>query len=239
MDKNFEIIFGRNPVREALKANRIKEVFISDSFSDAVLINDLKKANIKINIRKNNELNKMVDGVHQGIVAYTKRYEYSSFEEILKDSKNKKHPMIIILDEINDPHNLGAIMRSADVFGASGILVKKHNQALLNSTVAKTSAGAINFVKVAQVSNLSQAIRSLKENGFWIICADGSGSTNYFDLNYDFPCALIIGNEGKGVSRLLVENSDYVVRIPMKGKINSLNASVAAAILMSFIGMNN
>lgn len=239
MDKNFEIIYGRNPLREALKAKRVKEVFLSDSFSDNALIEEIKKQNIKINIRKNNELNKMVDGVHQGIVAYIKRYEYSSLEEILYLAKNKKNPLVIILDEINDPHNLGAIMRSADVFGAIGIIIKKHHQVELNSTVAKTSAGAINFVKVAQVSNLNQAIKVLKENGFWVICADGSGSTNYFDLDYDFPCALIIGNEGKGVSRLLVEKSDYVVRIPMKGKINSLNASVAAAILMSFVGMKN
>ena len=235
MDTNYEIIFGRNPVREALKANRVKEVFISDSFSDNALLASLKTSGVRINRRNNNELNKMVDGVHQGIIAYIKRYEYSSYEDILRDTKKETNPLIIILDEINDPHNLGAIMRSADVFGAAGIIVKKHHQALLNSTVAKTSAGAINFVKVAQVSNLNQTIDNLKKEGFWIISADGSGDTNYFDIKYDFPSVLVIGNEGKGISPLIVKNSDYVVKIPMHGKINSLNASVAAAVLMSYI----
>lgn len=238
MDQNVELIYGRNPVKEALKANRVKEVFISETFSDNDLLIELKSLNIKITKKNNNELSKMVDGVHQGIVAIIKRYEYSSFEDILRESKKVKNPLIIMLDEINDPHNLGAIMRSADIFGVIGIIVKKHHQALLNATVAKTSAGAINFVKVAQVSNLSQSIKTLKDNGFWVISADGSGDTNYFDLKYDFPCVLVIGNEGRGISRLVLENSDYVVKIPMHGKINSLNASVAAAILMSYISIN-
>ena len=238
MNQNEELIYGRNPIREALKANRVKEVFISETFSDNDLLNELKSLNIKITKKNNNELSKMVDGVHQGIVAIIKRYEYSSFEDILRESKKVKNPLIIMLDEINDPHNLGAIMRSADIFNACGIIVKKHNQAVLNATVAKTSAGAINFVKVAQVSNLSQSIKTLKDNGFWVISADGSGETNYFDLKYDFPCVLVIGNEGRGISRLVLENSDYVVKIPMHGKINSLNASVAAAILMSYISIN-
>lgn len=235
MDKNVELIFGRNPVREALKANRVKEVFISESFSDNDLLKEIKSLNIKISRKNNNELSKMVDGTHQGIVAVVKRYEYSSLEDILRECKKESNPLIVMLDEIEDPHNLGAIMRSADIFGVKGIIVKKHNQALLNATVAKTSAGAINFVKVAQVSNLTQTIKTLKDAGFWVISADGSGSTNYFDLKYDFPCVLVIGNEGRGISRLVLENSDYVVKIPMHGKINSLNASVAAAILMSFM----
>ena len=237
MDKNVELIYGRNPVREALKAGRIKEVYVSDSFSDSELLKEITSLNIKIIKKNNNELNKMVDGVHQGIIAVIKRYEYSSLEDILRCAKKEKNPLIIMLDEINDPHNLGAIMRSADIFNAAGIIVKKHNQALLNATSAKTSAGAINFVKVAQVSNLSQTIKTLKDNGFWIVSADGSGSTNYYDLDYDFPVVLIIGNEGRGISRLVLENSDYIVSIPMHGKINSLNASVAAAILMSYISI--
>ena len=181
----------------------------------------------------------MVDGVHQGIVGEIKRYEYSSYDDILRESKKKKNPLIIVLDEINDPHNLGAIMRSADVFGASGIIVKKHNQVSLNSTVAKTSAGAINFVKVAQVNNLVNTLKELKKEGFWVVAADGSASQLYTDIDYDFPCVLIIGNEGKGISRLVLENSDYIVKIPMEGSINSLNASVAAAVLMSRIAINH
>ncbi len=230
-----ELIFGRNPIREALKNNRIIRVFATNSFSDTELIKNIKDKNIPLVYKNNNELSKMVDGVHQGIVAEVKRYEYSSLEEILRIAKKEVNPLIIILDEINDPHNLGAIMRSCDVFGAVGIIVKKHHQALLNSTVAKTSAGAINYVKIAQVPNLVQTIKLLKENGFWVISADGSATTLYQDLKYDFPVALVIGNEGSGISRLIIENSDYVVKIPMEGKINSLNASVAAAVLMSRI----
>ena len=235
MDSNVEIIYGRNPVKEALRAGRVKEIYVSDTFNDQSLLNEIKSCNVKLVKKSNNELTHLVDGVHQGIIAFIKRYEYASLEDILRIAKSKNNPLIIMLDEINDPHNLGAIMRSADIFGACGIIVKKHHQALLNSTVAKTSAGAINFVKVAQVGNLTQTIKQLKEKGFWIVSADGSGSTNYFDLDYNFPCVLVIGNEGDGISRLVLENSDYIVKIPMHGKINSLNASVAAAVLMSYI----
>ena len=235
MDSNVEIIYGRNPVKEALRAGRVKEIYVSDTFNDQSLLNEIKSSNVKLVKKSNNELTHLVDGVHQGIIAFIKRYEYASLEDILRIAKSKNNPLIIMLDEINDPHNLGAIMRSADIFGACGIIVKKHHQALLNSTVAKTSAGAINFVKVAQVGNLTQTIKQLKEKGFWIVSADGSGSTNYFDLDYNFPCVLVIGNEGDGISRLVLENSDYIVKIPMHGKINSLNASVAAAVLMSYI----
>ena len=235
MDNNVEIIYGRNPVKEALRAGRVKEIYVSDTFNDQSLLNEIKSSNVKLVKKSNNELTHLVDGVHQGIIAFIKRYEYASLEDILRIAKSKNNPLIIMLDEINDPHNLGAIMRSADIFGACGIIVKKHHQALLNSTVAKTSAGAINFVKVAQVGNLTQTIKQLKEKGFWIVSADGSGSTNYFDLDYNFPCVLVIGNEGDGISRLVLENSDYIVKIPMHGKINSLNASVAAAVLMSYI----
>ena len=235
MDSNVEIIYGRNPVKEALRAGRVKEIYVSDTFNDQSLLNEIKSSNVKLVKKSNNELTHLVDGVHQGIIAFIKRYEYASLEDILRIAKSKNNPLIIMLDEINDPHNLGAIMRSADIFGACGIIVKKHHQALLNSTVAKTSAGAINFVKVAQVGNLTQTIKQLNEKGFWIVSADGSGSTNYFDLDYNFPCVLVIGNEGDGISRLVLENSDYIVKIPMHGKINSLNASVAAAVLMSYI----
>ena len=220
-----ELIYGRNPIREALKNNKLIRVFVTNSFSDTELIKNIKTKNIPIVIRNNNELSGMVDGVHQGIVAEVKRYEYSSLDEILRSAKKETNPLIIILDEINDPHNLGAV----------GIIVKKHHQVLLNSTVSKTSAGAINYVKVAQVPNLVQAIKLLKENGFWVVSADGSATTLYNELKYDFPVALVIGNEGSGISRLIIDNSDYVVKIPMVGKINSLNASVAAAVLMSRI----
>ena len=177
----------------------------------------------------------MVDGVHQGLVAEIKPYEYCSLEEIIHLGKKKENPVIVMLDGINDPHNLGAIMRSCDVFDVVGIIVKKVNQVSLNSTVAKTSAGAINYVKVAQVANLNNAIQNLKENGYWVVSTDGSGKYNYQDLKYDFPVVLVIGSEGNGVSPLVLKNSDYIVKIPMFGHVNSLNASVATAIILSRI----
>ena len=152
------------------------------------------------------------------------------------DRANKQEkPLIVILDGINDPHNLGAILRCGDVFNVTGVLIPKHNQVPLNATVAKTSAGAINYVPVALVGNLNQTIEKLKENGFWIVSTDGSGSYNYQDLKYDFKVALVIGSEGQGVSRLVLNNSDYVVKIPQFGHVNSLNASVAAGILLAKI----
>ncbi len=238
MDSNCELIYGRNPVREALKAHRIKTVYVSQSFSDAKLINDLKKEKIEIIYKTNNELNKMANnGVHQGIVASVRRYEYYSLEDILRDASKKVNPLIVMLDEINDPHNLGAILRSCDAFGASGVIIKKRNQVGLDSTVAKTSAGAINFVKVAQVTNLVSTIKLLKERGYWVVSTAGEGNANFQDITYDFPCVLVVGNEGKGISRLVLENSDYIVKIPMVGEINSLNASVATAVVMSYIQM--
>lgn len=230
-----ELIYGKNPVREALSDNRLRVVYVSEGFTDSTFLDMLKAKNIQIVRKTGGELNSMVDGVHQGLVAEIKPYEYSSLEEIIRIGKNKTNPVIVMLDGINDPHNLGAIMRSCDVFGVSGIIVKKVNQVSLNSTVAKTSAGAINYVKVAQVANLNNAIQVLKDNGYWIVSTDGSGNYNYQDLKYDFPVVVVIGSEGNGVSPLVLKNSDYVVKIPMFGHVNSLNASVATAILLSRI----
>ena len=232
---NYLLICGRNPVREALAANRVKQVFISNGFSDKKLVDDIVSRGIKISTKSNADLTHMCDENHQGIVAYIKRYEYSSLEDILRVAKTMINPIIVVLDGINDPHNLGAIMRTVDIFGAAGIIVKKHNQVSLNQTVAKTSAGAINYVKVAQVNNLSQTLKQLKDEGFWVVSSSGNAKTNFQELTYDFPCVLVIGNEVEGISRLVLDNSDYVVKIPMKGKVNSLNASVATGILLSKI----
>lgn len=236
MDNNSLLIYGRHPIKEALKTKRIKICYISESFSDKELVSALKKAGIDIVFQNNKELDNLTNNAnHQGIVALIKRYEYYSFESILEAAKKESNPLIILLDEIYDPHNLGAIIRSCDAFGVCGIIVKKRNQAKLDSTIAKTSAGAINYVKVAQVPNLVNAIKKLQENGFWVVSTSGEAKTNCYDLAYDFPCVLVIGNEGGGISRLVLENSDYIVKIPMKGQVNSLNASVAAAVMMSVI----
>lgn len=233
--KSENLIFGRNPVREALKSGKVVRVYLTPSFAEQSILALIKERKLPINSITSKELDSACPGVHQGIAAEIKGYSYVSFEEVIRNSKKEEHPIIVLLDGINDPHNLGAILRSCDVFGVSGVVMPKHNEVMLNATVAKTSAGAINYVPVCVVSNLNNAIRTLKDNGFWIVSSDGSGKTNYQDLQYDFPTALVVGNEGKGVSPLVLKNSDYIVKIPMYGHVNSLNASVATGIFLARI----
>jgi len=236
MGPEINLIYGRNPVKEALKAKRVKSILLTDSMNDPVILEEIKLQRIEYKIVSSSELtNKTKVDKHQGVVAFVKPYEYIDLNEIIRRSKSVDVPIVLILDGINDPHNLGAILRSCDVFGVSGIIIGKHNQVPLNATVAKTSAGAINFVPVALVNNINNALEKLKENGFWVVSTDGSAPTNYQDLKYDFPVALVVGSEGEGVSRLILKNSDYIVKIPQYGHVNSLNASVAAAILLSRI----
>ena len=233
-DQN-NLIFGRNPVKEALRANRVNKVFINNSFSDKEINLLLQEKKPYIKVVSTGELDSKVNGVHQGIVAEIKPYEYLDLQEIIRRSKKVEVPIIVLLDGINDTHNLGAILRSCDVFNVSGVIIPKHNSVSLNATVAKSSAGAVNFVPVAQVASVHQALEKLKDEGFWIVSTDGSAKIDYNQIKYDFPIVLVIGSEGKGVSPLIVKNSDYVVKIPQYGHVNSLNASVAAGILLAKI----
>ena len=230
------LIIGRNPVKEALRANRVLKVFITNNFSDKDINLLLQEKKPYIKVVNQAELDsKSNGGVHQGIVAEIKPYEYIDLDEILRRSRKVELPVIVILDGIEDPHNLGAILRSCDVFNVTGVLIPKHNQVPLNATVAKSSAGAINYVPVCQIGSINQTLQRLKDNGFWVVSTDGSATIDYSKLTYDFPVALVIGSEGKGVSQLVIKNSDYVVKIPLYGHVNSLNASVAAGILLSRI----
>ena len=229
------LIFGRNPVKEAIKHNSVVSLFLVEGFHDSEILNLIRLSSLQTKIVSNNELNQMCQGVHQGIAAIIKPYQTHSLEEIIFKSKKEKNPIIVMLDGINDPHNFGAILRCCDIFGVIGVVIAKHNQVPLNATVAKTSAGAINYVPVAQVGSLNQTIQKLKDNGFWVVSTDGSATIDYSKLTYDFPVALVIGSEGSGVSSLVIKNSDYVVKIPQYGHVNSLNASVAAGILLSRI----
>lgn len=233
MNKDINIIYGKNPVIEAIKAKKALKIFVTSNFNDQKIVNLIKENHLNMVSISPNEMDKMCNGVHQGVAAELKPYQTVSLEEIIYKAKNKEKKIIVMLDGIEDPHNLGAILRSADVFEASGIILPKHNSVTLNATVAKTSAGAINYVPVAVVNNLNQAISKLKEEGYWVVSTDGSANISYSSLKYDFPVVVVIGSEGKGVSPLVLKNSDYIVKIPQFGHVNSLNASVAAGILLA------
>lgn len=231
-----EIIEGRNAVLEAYRSGKcIDKLFILDGCQDGPVLTIKKEA------KKAGSLMKFVDktrldqisetGKHQGVIAYTAAYDYAEVDDILKDAKDKgEDPFIVILDNIEDPHNLGAIIRSAHQAGAHGVIIPKNRAVGLTATVARTSAGALNYIPVAKVTNISKTIEDLKKAGLWFVCADMDGTVMY-DLNLKGPIGLVIGSEGDGVSRLVKEKCDYVANIPMKGQIDSLNASVAAGIL--------
>ena len=215
-------------------------VFLVSNFNDQKILNLINNNKVPVTMVSPNEMNKMSNnGVHQGVAAELKPYQTVSLEEIILKAKKKDKKIIVMLDGIEDPHNLGAILRSADVFEASGIILPKHNSVSLNATVAKTSAGAINYVPVAVVNNLNQAISKLKEEGYWVVATDGSAEISYSSIKYDFPVVVVIGSEGKGVSPLVLKNSDYIVKIPQFGHVNSLNASVAAGILLAEVHKSN
>lgn len=229
-------IVGRNPVAEAIKAGRpIDKILIQEGAGGAAdKIRKLAKENhIPFETCTKRDIEKLAKGeTHQGIVAFASSYEYASVDDILrKAEKSGEPPFIVILDGIEDPHNLGAILRSCECAGAHGVIIPKRNAAGLTDTVAKSSAGAIEYVPCAKVTNIARTIDDLKERGIWIYACD-MGGTNYFEQNLTGPCAIVIGAEGKGISRLVKEKCDFTVSMPLMGKIQSLNASNAACVLM-------
>ena len=229
-------IEGRNAVIEAYRAGKpIDKIFVMDGCQDGPMLTikrEAKKAGTMMKFVDRERLDQMSEtGKHQGVIAYAAAYEYAEVEDILNLAKEKNEPpFIFILDNIEDPHNLGAIIRTANLAGAHGVIIPKNRAAGLTATVARTSAGALNYTPVAKVTNLSTTIESLKEKGLWFVCADMNG-TKMYDLNLTGPIGLVIGNEGEGVGRLVKEKCDFIASIPMKGDIDSLNASVAAGVL--------
>ena len=227
---------GRNAVLEAFRSGKtIDKLFILDGCQDGPIksiVREAKKTDAIINYVDKERLDRLAGtGHHQGVVAIGGAYEYAEVEDILAAAKEKgEDPFIFILDEIEDPHNLGAIIRTANLAGAHGVIIPKRRAVGLTATVAKTSAGAINYTPVAKVTNISQTIEELKKQGLWFVCADMGGETMY-NLNLKGPIGLVIGNEGNGVSRLVKDKCDFIASIPMKGDIDSLNASVAAGVL--------
>ena len=227
---------GRNAVLEAFRSGKtIDKLFILDGCQDGPIksiVREAKKTDAIINYVDKERLDRLAGtGHHQGVVAIGAAYEYAEVDDILASAKEKgEDPFIFILDEIEDPHNLGAIIRTANLAGAHGVIIPKRRAVGLTATVAKTSAGAINYTPVAKVTNISQTVEELKKQGLWFVCADMGGETMY-NLNLKGPIGLVIGNEGNGVSRLVKDKCDFIASIPMKGDIDSLNASVAAGVL--------
>ncbi len=230
------IIIGRNAVLEAFRAGKtIDRLFVLSGCEDGPvksILREAKKTDAVISYVDGQKLDQIAaGGRHQGVIAYAAAYEYAHLSDILDKAREKgEAPFIFLLDGIEDPHNLGAIIRTANLCGAHGVVIPKRRAVGLTATVAKASAGAINYTPVAKVTNLTAAIKELKEQGLWFVCADMDGTCLY-DLDLRGPLGLVIGNEGDGVSRLVREACDFVASIPMKGDIDSLNASVAAGVL--------
>ena len=229
-------IEGRNAVIEAFRSGKtIDKLFLLDGCQDGpiqTIKREAKKQDTIVKFVDKERLDQMsVTGKHQGVIAQAAAYEYAEVEDILQAARDKgEPPFVLILDNIEDPHNLGAILRTANLAGAHGVIIPKNRAVGLTATVARTSAGAINFTPVAKVTNIAKTIEDLKKEGMWFVCADMGGTTMY-DLDLTGPIGLVIGNEGEGVGRLVREKCDMIASIPMKGDIDSLNASVAAGVL--------
>lgn len=241
MNENYEeskslVIEGRNAVLEALRSGKpMDKLYVLDGCQDGsirTIVREAKKHDVILQFVTKERLNQLSEtGKHQGVIAHAAAYEYAQVEDMLELAKSRgEDPFIFLLDNIEDPHNLGAIIRTANLAGAHGVIIPKRRAVGLTATVARTSAGALNYTPVARVTNLKKTVEDLKKQGLWFVCADMDGTVMY-DLDLKGPIGLVIGNEGEGVSRLMKENCDFVAGIPMKGDIDSLNASVAAGVL--------
>ena len=220
------LVYGKNSFLEALNSNRIVKAYV---LKDNAFIGELDKKHIVYEIVNKAKLDALTHkGNHQGCVADCKEFKLAKVEDMLKDNNG----FILALDGLKDPHNLGAIIRTCECAGVDGIIYKKHNSVKLTETVAKVASGALEYVKVAEVTNLVNTVKELKKKGYWIVGTDGSAKDMYNKIDYNMNMVIVIGSEGEGISRLVKEECDFMVKMPMKGKINSLNASVAAGIMI-------
>lgn len=232
-----EYIMGRNPVLEALRSEReISKIWIAEGSQKGSMqqvIGIAKERSIFVQFVPKKKIDQMVEGIHQGVVAQVAAYKYAELDDLfVKAEERNEAPFFMILDEIEDPHNLGSIMRTADAVGAHGIIIPKRRAVGLTATVAKASTGAIEYIPVVRVTNLARTIEELKERGVWIVGTDAKGSDDYRNLDGKMSIGLVIGSEGKGMGRLIKDKCDFLIRLPMVGKVTSLNASVAASLLM-------
>ena len=233
-----DVLIGRNAVAEALKSGRgINKLLVARGDREGS-VNEIlslaKERGLLVEMVERAKIEAIAGGLrHQGVLAYVAPVAYAELEDILAAAEAKQQaPFLLLLDELEDPHNLGALLRTADAAGVHGVLIPKRRSCPLSATVAKTSAGAVEYVPVARIGNIAQTIKKLKALGMWVVGADMDGTSDYYEADLTGPLVLVVGSEGKGVGRLTKENCDFMVRIPMLGKINSLNASVAGSILM-------
>lgn len=228
-----QYVYGKNVVKQLLQDDKkIYEVILMEGFKDKELEKRIKAKGIKTLYMNRKKMDSKLEGNHQGIAALIDEYKMYTVEEMLRAIPNGKTPLLVMLDGIEDPHNLGAILRTCDCVGADGVIIGKHRNVGLTPTVAKVSTGAIDTVKVAAVTNLSQTLKNLKKEGFWVAGTDMHNASDYHKANYDMPLVLVIGSEGSGISPLVRKNCDFCVKLPMVGKVTSLNASVACGILL-------
>ena len=222
------LVYGRNVAKDLLKkGKKIEKIYLQDNFSDKEVISLIENQKIKVIRLPKREIDNLCSGVHQGILLFVPDYEYTDFNRFLKNNEEK----VVLLDHIEDPHNLGAVIRTCEAAGIKSIIIPKDRQVQVNATVMKVSVGTLDNVNVIQVTNLSNTIDKLKDNGYWIVGTALENSVDYRDIDYNGKIALIVGNEGSGISNLVMKKCDFIAKIPMYGTTNSLNASVAAGIM--------
>ena len=223
------LVYGRNVAKEILEKNKkIEKIILQDNFDDKYIKSLIENGNFKVEFKQKREIDRLAGGVHQGIILYIPDYKYKELNDILND----KYEFVVLLDHLEDPHNLGAIIRTCEAAGVDAIVLPKDRQVQINSTVMKTSVGTLDNMDIVSVTNLSNTITKLKDNGFWVVGTALENSVDYREVDYSGKIALVIGNEGSGMSKLVTRECDYIAKIPMYGKTNSLNASVAAGIMI-------
>ena len=223
------LVYGRNVAKEILKKDKkVLKIILQEGFDDKEINSLIEKGNFRVEVKSKRDIERLADGVHQGIILDIPDYQYKELKYVL----NNDPSFVVLLDHLEDPHNLGAIIRTCEAAGVDAIIMPKDRQVQINSTVMKTSVGTLDNVRIATVTNLVNAIKELKENGFWVVGTALDNSVDYREIDYSGKIALVIGNEGKGISKLVEKSCDYIAKIPMYGKTNSLNASVAAGIMI-------
>ena len=223
------LVYGRNVAKEILKKNKkVEKIILQEGFDDKDINLLIENGNFKVEIKQKRDIDRLAEGVHQGIILYIPDYKYKTLNDVLE----KEPQFLVLLDHLEDPHNLGAIIRTSEAAGVDAIIMPKDRQVMINSTVMKTSVGTLDNMDIVAVTNLVQTIEELKKNGYWIVGTALENSVDYRDIDYSGKIALVIGNEGSGISRLVARSCDFIAKIPMYGTTNSLNASVAAGIMI-------